>query len=292
MTVAGSVTPDGRPTVSVIVPFAGRPDELLRLLQRLSTIARAPGDELIVVDNNRDAVAVGPAADVTIVRAAREGSPYYARNVGAAATTGEWLLFTDADCIPESDILDAYLGARPPADIGAFAGQVAAAPAYSPVGRYAETRGRLDQSRTMGSRVSRYGATANLLVRRQAFEAVGGFCEGIRSGGDKDLCLRLDDAGWRLELQMSAVVRHEHRADLRSLWDQTLRYGRGAAWLRRRHNLPSPLRVGALRIGKAQLRLLVGIARADRERLRFAAYDTVCALAYITGALEHNGPFW
>ena len=36
-----------------------------------------------------------------------------------------------------------------------------------------------------------YAQTAHCAVRRSAFEAVGGFREDIRSGGDADLCFRL-----------------------------------------------------------------------------------------------------
>ena len=44
-------------------------------------------------------------------------------------------------------------------------------------------------------------ATANLLVRRAAWAAVGGFLEGIRSGGDFEFCWRVADAGGRLEFR-------------------------------------------------------------------------------------------
>jgi GT2 family glycosyltransferase len=76
----------------------------------------------------------------------------------------------------------------------------------------------------------RYAATANVLVRREAFTQVGGFTEGIRSGGDADLCFRLDDAGWMLEAR-PAAVEHQGRATVRKLLRQYLRYGAGAAWL-------------------------------------------------------------
>ena len=48
--------------------------------------------------------------------------------------------------------------------------------------------------------------TANVLVRREAWAAVGGFAEGTRSGADADFCWRLADAGWELEYRDGASL--------------------------------------------------------------------------------------
>ena len=60
-------------------------------------------------------------------------------------------------------------------------------------------------------------SSANLLVRRAAFEQVGGYTEGIWAGEDTDFTWRLQDAGWTLALQ-----RARRRA---------ARLPRDAAWL-------------------------------------------------------------
>jgi GT2 family glycosyltransferase len=80
-----------------------------------------------------------------------------------------------------------------------------------------------------------YAQTANCLVRRAAFDAIGGFAHDIRSGGDADLCFRLLASGWGLERRPEALAVHRNRRSLAALLAQKARHGSGAAWLERRH---------------------------------------------------------
>ena len=59
----------------------------------------------------------------------------------------------------------------------------------------------LSQTDGLYGRGRTVAATGNLMVRRAAFEELGGFVEGIRSAGDVDFCLRLQDAGWDLDFR-------------------------------------------------------------------------------------------
>ena len=62
-------------------------------------------------------------------------------------------------------------------------------------------------------------AAACLLVRRAAFDAVGGFDEGFRPAWfeDVDFCRRLRAAGWRILLEPRARVVHEGGVSMRAL---------------------------------------------------------------------------
>src|SRR5207248_201171 len=83
---------------------------------------------------------------------------------------------------------------------------------------------------------------ANLMVRRAAFEQVGGFYEGVRAAEDTDLSWRLQQAGWRLELRSRARVEHTYRATIGDLRRQWRGYAAGRAWLARRYDgfVPEP----------------------------------------------------
>jgi GT2 family glycosyltransferase len=53
-------------------------------------------------------------------------------------------------------------------------------------------------------------SAACLLVRRDAFENVGGFCEEYRNGmEDIDLCVRLRTAGYRIYISHESIVDHQ-----------------------------------------------------------------------------------
>ncbi len=220
------------------------------------------GDELIVADNTGGGNAGWIAADgIRVVRAARERSAYHARNEGARLAAADWILFLDADCRPAPRLLAAYFDLPIADDCGVLAGQILGEPQQgSFAARYARSRNLFDHAEGL-IRASGGGAAAgNLLVRRRAFEQIGGFTEGIRSGGDLDLCRRLDAGGWTLEFRSEALVHHRHRATLPSLLGAVARYGAGARWLNERYpgsSPPWPLRYG-----------LAGAARDIAGRLR------------------------
>jgi GT2 family glycosyltransferase len=79
---------------------------------------------------------------------------------------------------------------------------------------------------------------ACLAVRREAFEAIGGFAEDHFSGmfGDVDLCLRLNEAGWRTGWTPYAeMIHHESPADSRGVEGENLvRFDRDIRYLHRR----------------------------------------------------------
>jgi hypothetical protein len=70
------------------------------------------------------------------------------------------------------------------------------------------------------------GATANLFVKREVFHALGGFSEALTSGGDFAFCKAAVTAGYRLEYEPTAVVRHPTRG-FRALLKKAKRIGGG-----------------------------------------------------------------
>jgi cellulose synthase/poly-beta-1,6-N-acetylglucosamine synthase-like glycosyltransferase len=228
-----------RPAVDVVVPFRGSAPALAQLVARLRAMAVRPGDTVTVVDNTRGGVdgAAAPAP-IRVLAAPERQSSYHARNRGAAAGTAPWLLFLDADVLPGPDLLDRYLRDEPGAGTGVLVGAVrdVAGPGRreSLAGRYARARRLIDQANTL-QMARPYAKTANCLVRRAAFEQVGGFVDEIRSGGDADLCFRLREAGWALEPRPEAVAEHRSRQRLLGLLGQRARHGSGAEWLELRY---------------------------------------------------------
>jgi hypothetical protein len=227
--------PEERPAVAVVVPFAGSAVEGRALLDALAEIRRRPGDEIVVADNSREPV-LEPREGIAVVRADAEWSSYHARNVAWPATTAPWILFTDGDCRPSPDILERYFAPMPADGVGAVGGAVfSAPPGDSAVERWSSDVDVLSQARTLAHPYRPFAVTANLLVRRDALAAVGGFAEGIRSGGDVDLCWRLQEAGWTLEFRPRAAVEHRHRTTLRGVIRQYRRYGGGIGWIGQRY---------------------------------------------------------
>ena len=271
-----------RAAVTVVMPFAGGPAEAERALAALRAIERGHDDRLVLVDNNPDRV-VATQADVEVVHAARERSSYHARNAGARSAGTEWILFVDADCRPDPGILETYFEPPPGPGVGALAGAVRADCRQALLARYARSRCYLSQQELLEDPYRPHAVTANLLVRQRAWASVGGFAEGVRSGGDSDFCWRLADAGWTLEDRLRAGVAHAHRERLAPFLRVAARYAAGRAWLRRRHPGSFQARPGvaaALRAVAASVRWL---AAGERERGAFRALDAAVGIADVVG---------
>jgi GT2 family glycosyltransferase len=280
-----------RPEVGVVVPFAGDRAAADRLRTGLRCLDVNEGDQMVVADNTEDGAAGWIAGDgIEVVRATRERSAYHARNEGAAAVKTEWTLFLDADCRPEQSLLDVYFAHRIPHDCGALAGQILGEPDQrSFAARYARSRRLFDHAEGLIRADGGGAAAGNLMVRTSAFEALGGFTEGIRSGGDLDLCRRLQAAGWRLEFRPEALVHHRHRATLGSLLGAIARYGAGARWLNERYpgsSPPWPLRLGLA----GSVRDVVRHLRRRRvEEALFRGVDGLGLIAHRVGYAAGNG---
>lgn len=278
-----------RPAVTVIVPFLGDLEAARRMLAGLALLRLERGDELIVADNTGVGLveALTPAG-VAVVAAPELRSSYRARNAGAARATGEWLLFVDSDCTPSASLIDDYFGEPPPPAIGALAGSIVAAPGETLAERWAESRRLFAADLNTGLPGGPAAPTANLLVRRAAFERLGGFVEGIRSGGDFDFCWRLQEAGWELGWRPQAVVAHRNRRSLRALARQNRDWGASGAWLNRRRpgSAPAPHPISAAIRSLAAAVAYFGVGRFERARLR--AVDALVLLSNRLGYLDGN----
>ncbi|MEA2167753.1 MAG: hypothetical protein QOF76_1053 [Solirubrobacteraceae bacterium] len=279
-----------RPHVSVICPFTGSDAALARIQAALARIELRDGDEILIADNRRqgggsDPTFGGgpdPSSLLNILPAPGPPSSYFARDVAARAATGEWLVFVDADTDPAPDLLDAYFDPAPADDVGVLAGAIEDVVVEDTlVARYITARRKLDQTTTL-DRERPYAQTANAAVRRAAFEAVGGWPEPIRSGGDADLCWRLAAAGWRMEARPAASVAHRNRAGLRDYLGQIHKHGAGMRWLDERWPGAFPAPTARDLVGRLKL--------LTRDTPAFAALDVLGLYARDLGRLRRNQP--
>jgi len=157
------------PRASVIVPVYNRRELLRSLLIALSDQTLGSSDfEVIVVDDGSDdgsaALAEGfvdKGLPVRVIRTARGGA-VAARCTGVEASRAPFLAFTDSDCVPAPDWLEAGVTAL---ESGADVVNGSTRPA-GPVGV-------LDHSVASGE--EGLYPTCNVFYRRSAFDTSGGF---------------------------------------------------------------------------------------------------------------------
>ena len=274
---------DPRPGADVVVPFAGDPRAFAALLERLGGLDLGPADTVVVVDNRREGDLPAAPAPVRVIAARSQPGSYFARNRGAEQGSNPWLVFIDADVEPPRSLVDDYLGgAAVPDGAGVLVGDVvdeppAARPSLAV--RYAHGKALMSQAATLRRPEFAYAQTANCAVRREAFDAVNGFVEEIRSGGDADLCFRIRAAGWQIVPWPSARVTHRSRTTLRALLRQRVRVGAGARWLEQQHPGFAPRRPLHRAVAGGALRAVRGAAGMAAGRGDAAVVQMVDGLA-------------
>jgi GT2 family glycosyltransferase len=291
-----------RPPVSVVVPFAGDAAAAQAALALLRSLQTRPSDERILADNA--GTVPTPQPDITVVRATAERSPAHARNTGARAATNDWILFLDADVVAPPDLLEQFFATPIDDRVGAVTGDITGYVGRATLAaRYGASRNFLGQRSHLANPYKPRAASANLLVRTQAFRAVSGYVEGVRAGEDTDFTWRLQDAGWTLAFAEQAVVRHQYRESLNELRRQWRGYAAGARWLESRwpgfHPDPGLNRLG--RILAAKLGIGAGVSvRADgntsavraqlsrAERIRFLLVQCLLGIEEQIGLRQSN----
>jgi glycosyltransferase involved in cell wall biosynthesis len=203
--------------LGVVIPArneARRLPATLRSVQRAAAAAACDGVDVVVVDNDSaDGTATVARAHGARVLGDHSVGIARVRNAGARAVRGDVLVFLDAD----TTVPDTFLArvAATMADPGVIAG--------APVVEHVVTRCALQAyldgwavlARTLGMVQG-----AGQFVRRDAFDAVGGYDETIYMGEDVELFWRLrrDRAGRVVVLDDVVLRPSPRRFEVWPLW--------------------------------------------------------------------------
>lgn len=235
------------PTFSIVIPTHGRPQKLGQCLDHIARLARPRDDfEVVVVDDGSparldDVVRALDALDVKLLHQTQSG-PSVARNHGARIARGRYLAFTDDDCGPRPDWLDALERAHQASTAAAVGGVVTNAAVGN---TFAAANAALlafvtAYFREHNSSLGFYTSN-NLSVPRDRFLEIGGFNEANRraAGEDRMFCHEWLKRGWPLVNAPDAVVDHFHDQSLRGFLAMHYRYGRGARTFHRLNRVPT-----------------------------------------------------
>ncbi|EAW36963.1 glycosyltransferase family 2 protein [Lyngbya sp. PCC 8106] len=224
--------------VSVVVPIYNGEADLPDLIQCLRSQTYQPDQvEYLLVDNNsRDRTAeILQAFATDTIRPLCENqiqSSYAARNQGIRIAQGEIVAFTDADCRPEPQWLEKLVKPFEDAAIGIVVGEIVALPGQTLLEKHADRQDTLSQKHTITHKFFPYGQTANLAIRRPIFEQVGLFRPYLTTGGDADICWRIQQqTEYQVYFAQDAIIKHKHRETLRQLRSQWQRYGESNRYL-------------------------------------------------------------
>ena len=192
--------------ISYLLPTHNRPRALWQTLAALGALScdAHEGAEVLVVDNaSRPAVKLPPQLDNGLpLRCVRldENQGAAARNHGAAAAHGEWLVMLDDDSYP-LDTAHVEVLAEAPADVAAIGAAI-----FLPDGTH--------EAGGLPEVIVGCGAA----IRRAAFLEVGGYDPDFHYYAEEyDLCAKLLLAGMRVRHDLRFRVRHGKVPDRRDM---------------------------------------------------------------------------
>lgn len=225
------IRPGGR--ISVVVPTRDRPELLEGCLAALRSSLRE-GDELIVADSASSDGRVRSVAESAGARVVRCDAPgaSVARNAGWHAAAHDVIAFVDDDVRVRTGWADAVAAAFEDPAVGFITGRIGLPEGVRPERKVA-IRDEPDARWLDGEASEEAGHSANVAVRREALEAIGGFDERLGAGAefraaeDLDLFDRLARARYRGRYEPSAAATHEQWRDRRAIFRLEYAYGYG-----------------------------------------------------------------
>ena len=188
---------------------------------------------IVVDDGSTDRTAeIAQNAGATVLRLPQNLGIAGARNAGVERARGNWIAFTDADCVPSRRWLSSILAEAEKADAStlAIAGKTIGLDSQTPAARFIDLIGALDAENYLNHEEMPWAPGGNVAYRRENLLAVGGFDPALKTYEAADLQLRMTMRfGGRIFYLPTAIVLHRHRASWRGLWKQQRGYGVGYA---------------------------------------------------------------
>ena len=207
------------PLISVVIPTRNRPEALSETLRGLREQALPAQDyEIVIVDDGSspgirlECPENGPPC-ILIRLEGRERSA--ARNVGAQAAHGAFVVFVDDDMSVATDFLEAHLAAHNEWPDAIVVGSIRLPKAVleRPFGRFRQALEMQGVPQSRGVSCARNFCTAaNMSMSRKRFRELGGFDEALVTAEDQDLALRQSQGGGLIAFLPEAGAVHRDEA--------------------------------------------------------------------------------
>ena len=229
--------PDNRlskKTMSLIIPVYCGGNKLVRCLESVSALKSAFKEVIVVADGDDKGAQASEPFGVTVITLPENKGPAHARNIGAAAATGDILVFLDADITVSPGTIETIPGLfEKNPGICALFGSYDNDPFEKDL--FSQYRNLLHHFvHQAGNREAATFWAGCGAVLRPVFLELGGFDAGrYRSPSIEDIELgyRLKKAGKRIGLIKTLQVKHLKKWDLATIFHTDFFY-RAMPWAR------------------------------------------------------------
>ena len=210
------------PTVSVIVPAYNAEKDIANLVESLLNLDY-PTEllEIIIIDNNSNdrTKEIVKQYPVKLLEEKNIQSSYAARNIGIKTAKGEFLAFTDVDCITDAHWIKNAISCGDKADL--VAGNVI----FTRKSKYnifeifdSHFYKHQKYNASIGT-----STTANLIVKKKVFNVLGPF-PVVKTGGDIRWTKMATNKGFKMVYCENSKVFHPARKSLKEIIQREIRF--------------------------------------------------------------------
>lgn len=239
------------PLISIIVPAYNSEKTIKKCIDSLLGIDYANYEVFIVDDGSTDNtknILSGYKDKITIIENQHSG-PSRCRNIAASKAKGDFLAFTDIDCITGKDwikeLLRGFINDKVAATGGSQLSPQDETDFGKSVQRFFELTGFLGGYIKKKNKKEiievQHNPSCNVMYRKNIFLEIGGFDENLWPGEDVDLDYRLKKRGFIFKYNPSAVVYHYRPQSIRELSRMMFRYGITQGILTKRYGFFRPI---------------------------------------------------
>ena len=288
---------DNNPQISVVIPTRNRRDVLIRVLKKLAMQACRPElFEIVLVDDNSndgtyDEIIRSFSKSKTHINyiLQKQSGAGAARNRGVREAQGDWILFLDADLIPEQDVIERHLRFHlTQCDaLTCLMGAVEMSPDLRIPSQFRHDETRIQADGNGIQKVSFWQfRTGNTSLSRNLLIPPGGFDYRLEAAEDTELAYRLQASGVRFFYDDSIKVVHHHPMSWEDYIEKNIAYGRSVAlWY---YECPEVHRDLALRYGVYARELPVSKKIKYILRKLLVNHFTVYALRIISARVRNS----
>lgn len=218
---------------SVIIPTYNRCEQLQATLKSVSNQSIKDFELIVVNDGSTDGTASflnSTKIENLIVLHQKNSGPASARNAGIKISKGDFIAFTDDDCVVPENWLSNFekVFHQSSADVIAGFVQNASKSVFSAISQYIinYSVAYLYQKHTNTS----FFTSNNIAYRREVIQSVGGFDERFKQAGGEERLLnfKLILNGKKIIFSPEIIVKHFHKLDFLSFVQQFFNYGKGS----------------------------------------------------------------
>jgi cellulose synthase/poly-beta-1,6-N-acetylglucosamine synthase-like glycosyltransferase len=215
------------PLISVVIPAHNALEGIRACLDALErqTVPQEKYEVIVVNDGLVDATAevITDRYGVSFLSQPQRGAAA-ARNLGAKQAQGEILLFTDADCVPESNWIEAMIAPFADQEVVGVCGVVHTRQTGL-LPRFIQLEYDYRYRNIARRRQIDFINTGTAGYRKYIFIESGGFREDLLGAEDAELSFRLASAGHKMVFAPEAIVYHAHPESISEYVRRKRHYG-------------------------------------------------------------------